>query len=433
MKQSTDRTTAPAVSSFKELAIKNPTKRVLPNGIEVLSINTGDQPLNRITVSYPHGLLEAGVPDALHLATQLLREGTPSHSGSQISETLDYHGAWLKTDALSHDTAISLWSLNNSTSGLLPLLKEIIHHPSFPEKEFETLRQKHKAKYLLSQKNVSYMASLSDKQMVFGKNHPMTKVLDAEEIEALTADDIRGAYEKAFAVTPRIFVAGGEIDMLLDEICEAFSTMPTTPPAMSCQNIIPMRPEEGQRTAVTAVDAEHQAAIVMSLPTIDRSHPDYIPLRLAVMALGGYFGSRLMTNIREDKGYTYGIQANLLGYREGGVVSIMTSTAPQYVDAVICETRKEIMRLSDTLMDNEELATVKNNAMTSLAAILDTPFSIMDHHISQYHNGTPPDYFAKQVEAINSLTACRIMELSRQYLNPDKMLISIAGPDTSAS
>lgn len=423
----TDRTKEPPVKGFSKLSIPRPTLTTLANGIELYALDAGDQPINRITVSYPSGLMEAQAPDTLLLATQLLREGTQSYSGSEISETLDYHGAWLKCDALSHNSAVSLWSLNRSTTQLLTLLRELLFSPVFPEKEFATLRDKHIAKYLLSLKNVAYVAAQSDKKMVFGERHPMSRVLDADEIGKLTADDIRSAYQHAFSQTPKVFVAGN-ISELIPAVTDFFSDFEYGTASIEQQNIIPMQPETGGKTTVSDVDAEHQAAIALSIPTIGRDHPDYIPLRIVVMALGGYFGSRLMTNIREDKGYTYGIQANLLGYREGGVISIMTNTAPQYIDAVIEEVKHELQRLCDQPMGDDELSIVKNNAMTSLAAILDTPFSIMDHHISQFHTGTPQDYFEKQLDAINSLTPNVITELSRKYLDIDSLLISIARP-----
>ena len=201
-----DRSKEPATSGFPTLVIPAPVVSILPNGIEVYSINAGDQPLNRITISFGSGMIEAALPDALQLATMLLREGTASYSGSMISETLDYHGAWLKCDALSHDTALNLWSINNSTLKLLPLLEEMIFDPSFPEKAFNALKQKHKAKFLLSQKNVSYVASVSDKKLVFGENHPINRILDADEIEALTVDDIRAAWQNTFSSVPKVFI-----------------------------------------------------------------------------------------------------------------------------------------------------------------------------------------------------------------------------------
>lgn len=427
MSQQPDRTRQPEVRDFDTLHLPSLSVTQLSNGVTLYALDAGDQPLNRITVSYASGLMEADIPDALLLAANLLREGTTSYTGSQISETLDYHGAWLKSEVMSHDTAVSLWSLNKSTIKLLPLFKEILTAPTFPDKEFATLRDKHKARYLLSQKNVGYIASQTDKKMVFGASHPMSRVLDADEIEALTTDDVRAAYSKTFSTAPKVFITG-DIKEILPAIIEFFSQFEFQPSATPERNIRPMRPAPAGTVTAVDVDSEHQAAIAISIPTIGREHADYIPLRLAVMALGGYFGSRLMANIREEKGYTYGITGHLLGYREGGVVSIATNTTPQYVDAVITEVRNELARLREQPMDDEELAIVRNNAMTSLAAILDTPFSIMDHYLSHFHTGTPPDYFNRQAEAIKSLSAARIMELARKYLDPDNMIISIARP-----
>lgn len=429
MTPSLDRTKEPVVKEFDTLTLPTPELTILPNGIHLYTLESGDQPLNRITLSYGSGSIEAEIPDALQLAVQLIREGTSTHSGREISEMLDYHGAWLKADALSHDCVVSLWSMNKSTKRLLPLLKEIVTDPMFPDTEFVTLKQKHKARYLLSQKNVTFVAAQNNKKQLFGPGHPINHSLNENGIEAITRADVRSAFNKVFTLTPRVFVAGGEMKSLLPDIIEFFGKFEVANADSASQIILPMTPVNAPDIIKSSVDAEHQSAISISLPTIDRHHPDYVPLRLVIMALGGYFGSRLMANIREDKGYTYGIQASLLGYREGGAVSILTNTAPQYVDAVIGETRNEINKLRDTLMSDDELSNVKRNAMTSLAATLDTPFSIMDQHITYMHNDAPVDYFAKQVEAIKALSSEQIADLAQKYLDPDKLLISIAGPE----
>lgn len=421
-----DRTIEPPIRGFSQISIPYPELYVLPNGIEIYAIEAGDQPVNRITVSYDSGIMNAINPDALQIAAQLLREGTTSYTGSEISNTLDFYGAWLKSDVLTGNAIVSLWSPNKSTSNILPIFKEILLAPKFPLKEFETLRQKRKAQYLLSQKNVTYIAAQLDKQMVFGYNHPINRVLNADENDALSLENIKLEYVRTFSRKPRVFVAG-MIKEILPDVFDLFSKFQYDNQASTPVEIVPMKPVCSQ-TLIKDVDAEHQSAIIMSIPTIDRSHEDYISLRLVVMALGGYFGSRLMANIREDKGYTYGIQANLYGYKEGGVISISTNTAPQYVDAVIKEVKYEMQRLIEQPMGEAELNVVKNNAMSSLAAILDSPFSIMDHHISHFHNATPKDYLEKQIVAVNSLTKEKILELSRKHFNEDKLLISIAKP-----
>lgn len=421
-----DRQTPPELFAFPPISVPQPNMATLNNGIEVYWLDLGNQPINRITLSFDSGLLETNSPDALQIAAQLMREGTASLSGREISEQLDYEGAWLKIDTLSHNSMINLWSLNKSTLKLLPILKDIVTSPTFPESEFATIRDKQSAKARLSLKRAPYVASLIDKRQVFGTEHPMCRVLTPDEIDAVTRGDIIDAHRAAFMTRPRVFVVG-EVKEMIHQLIEYFQSWPYVESGRK-QKIMPMRPLKGGSRAEQAIDAEHQAAVELSIPTIGREHPDYIALRLAVMALGGYFGSRLMSNIREDKGYTYGIQANLLGYREGGVLSITSSTAPQYVEPLIAETVKEIARLATEPMEDAELHIVKNTAMTALAATLDSPFNIMDHHITHFHAATPERYFEKQLHAINSLTAHQIQDLMARHLPVDKLLISIAKP-----
>jgi predicted Zn-dependent peptidase len=165
----------------------------------------------------------------------------------------------------------------------------------------------------------------------------------------------------------------------------------------------------------------------VGIPSIPRSHPDYIMLRCAVVALGGYFGSRLMANIREDKGYTYGIQAGLLGSPEGTLMAILTSADNSYVDAVLTEIRAEIERLYTGDFSADEMERLRNYLMTSLAQQLDTAFSIASYHITERVSFTGRDYFARQFDVISAMTAESLAEVARKHLPIDQMIVAVAG------
>jgi predicted Zn-dependent peptidase len=145
------------------------------------------------------------------------------------------------------------------------------------------------------------------------------------------------------------------------------------------------------------------------------------------MALGGYFGSRLMTNIREDKGYTYGISSALLGNWEGGVITISTQCDNNYSMAVIDEIKKEVSNLKKNDFCTDELNRLKRFAMTQIAGILDSPFTIMDYYENQRHVLTSVDYYNQMQQSINLLTSQRISELADKYLDINEFRISIAG------
>jgi len=145
------------------------------------------------------------------------------------------------------------------------------------------------------------------------------------------------------------------------------------------------------------------------------------------MALGGYFGSRLMMNVREEKGLTYGISSYLLGCREGSYVTIAAQCDCDNTALVIDEIKAEMRRLADNPPQGEELSRLKLHAATSLAEILDTPASIMGYYANRLYVGTPDDYFESQQAAINALSGEIIAEMASRYLQPDMLSVVVAG------
>lgn len=423
-----DRTTPPPLLPYPELHLPDIEKTILPNGTEFYQLRAGDRPVNRITLCWNRGDQETSCKEALSLACLLLREGAGSRSGLQISETLDYHGAWLKIDSDEHNIILNLFSLNKATPLLLPLLGDIIGSPTFPEEAVSTMRDNFVAKRAVNLKKVSYVAALTNRRRIFGDNHKAIRLLSLDEIAALTREDIIRAYEATIKkCRPQVFVTGCFDDTLCNTLQNFFGTYPFAN-ALPAPIITAMNPQSPGIVKETIAGAQ-QAAINISIPTINRTHPDYLDLRLTTMALGGYFGSRLMANIREEKGYTYGIQAGVLGYLEGGVINITSQTAPQYVEPLINETIYELNRLATEPMDNEELNAVKSSAITSLAGALDSPFTMLDLHLAKFTYGVADDYYAQQLRAIDNISPERICEIASLYLRPDKMLTTIVAPE----
>ncbi len=193
-----------------------------------------------------------------------------------------------------------------------------------------------------------------------------------------------------------------------------------------CESVYRQFVPAGPQIVRTALPGAVQAAISMGLPGPRRTDADFVPLRNAVTALGGYFGSRLMTSIREEKGLTYGISAYLLGYREGSVITIKAQADNAYVDRVIDEVRKEIAKLASEPMGDDELHRLRQNLSTSLVEILDSPFSIADFYRSLIPLGVDPHaYFAERAALAETLTADSILEATRCHLDPMALRISV--------
>jgi predicted Zn-dependent peptidase len=170
-----------------------------------------------------------------------------------------------------------------------------------------------------------------------------------------------------------------------------------------------------------------QSAVKFAIPTIGPDHPDYCDLSLAVTALGGYFGSRLMSNIREDKGYTYGIQSFLTGAADSGLMVIATEADNTYVQPLLTEVISEVKRLATNPVTNDELNRMCNFVLSQAVASLDSPFNIISYYESLKYDSLPADSFRRRMDAVKSINGDRIMSVAAKYLNIDQLKIAVAG------
>lgn len=422
-----DRTVAPLITGFGNLVIPETRTITLDNGIPLTVLDNGEQEVNRITLAWDGGIAEAPSPSIAAITTNMLREGSKHYNGAEIAEIIDFNGSWLRANVHSHHSSLVLYSLNSRTANVLPYIAEIISEPSFPEKELSVVREKTARNAELEREKVEFYSSRNLRRMVMGEKHPLALTETPDEIRAVTCDNLRAFHSHEFSTsTCRIYLAGRITPAIEDMVNRRFGSVHTDGKGYQL-NIVPFAPLNGVRQSFFKKDGALQSALRLAIPTIDRNHPDYIPLRIAIMALGGYFGSRLMMNIREDKGYTYGITASLLGYREGGLMSITTQCDNSYVNQVIDEAVKEIRHLAREKFPVDELERLKHYVMTQLASLLDSPFLMMDYYENMQYTPTPADYFARQVQAVNAISTDDIPRLVSTYLDPDNMYISICG------
>ena len=421
-----DRTKSPEIKPFENISIPQARKQTLDNGIPLTIIDNGSEEVNRISLIWDGGSVDAQKSSVASITAGLLREGSTQYNGNQIAEILDFNGAWLKSSVQSHHTSIILHSLNSKSKNVIPILSEIAYNPTFPEKEFNVTKERKAQSTELAMKKVTHLCEIADRELIFGKNHPISKFETPKEIREITIQELKELHNRIYTPnTLGIYLAGRITPQLEDLINNTFGQINLTEKPSNI-SVIPAE-SSSEREKKVNLDEALQSAISISIPTINRNHPDYIPLRLTIMALGGYFGSRLMLNIREDKGYTYGIYAALLGFKEGGVINISTQCDNSYTYKVIDEIKKEIELLKYNNMDNDELNRLKRYAMSQLVTTLDSPFSIMDYYENIRCAGTPEDYFSQQINAINSLSSESIAYYASKYLSADSIYTAIAG------
>jgi predicted Zn-dependent peptidase len=356
----------------------------------------------------------------------MLVHGTAEMSSNEVSEMLDYNGAYMNATSADNYTHISLNSLNKNINEVLPLLKSLIENPAIPEREFEVLKAQVKSAYQTAREKVKYIAQVAGRQMYFGENHPIAYAITDNDVDGLTRADELDFHKKFFRPENMILVMSGKVgDKEIECIEKCFGVESITNQPNELRSV--ERTPSANRQSVVHKEGALQSAVYMMHEAVPRNHPDYINMRFLVTALGGYFGSRLMQNIREDKGYTYGINSMLIGRKSGSKVVIASECDNVYAEPLIEETRKEILRLQNELMCDEELEIVRNCMLSDLAKTLDSPFSMASCVSSNILYGTGEDYYNRQVRDIKNITAKKLLEVANEQLNVDEFYVSVAG------
>ncbi len=423
-----DRSITPKISTFTDLKFNYPSFVTLSNGVKLYVLNNGDQEVNRFEVMYRGGLFEETKPLQSFALASMLVHGSKEYQSHDVAEILDYNGSQFAATNYDNFTHISLNSLNKNFNVVLPVLKSILNAPSIPEREYKVLCSQVKSAYQTARQRVKYLAQMSGRKLYFGDKHPFSYMICDEDVDNLTIEDVKSFHQKYYKPENCIMVLSGKVCdkeiALIDNYFGQETSTGCISDFVECD-----RQPSTIRNIVVNKEGALQSSVYMMHEAIPRNHPDYIALRILVTALGGYFGSRLMQNIREDKGYTYGINAMLVGRRSGSKIVITSECDTAYTYLLINEVNKEIKKIQDTLIEDEELDVVKNYMLSDLAKTLDSPFSMASCISSNVLFSTGKDYFNKQVEVITKITAKDLQEVANKYLDVNNFYVSIAGDE----
>lgn len=420
------RSQQPPVSPLTDLHFDFPQATRLSNGIKMWVVGNGEDDINRVGIYVAGGTCEEQLPMQATLTAQALTGGNSDMTAEQIAEALDYHGAKVGTQVHDHYTLIGLSSLNDNLAQVLPVLMKCLESPTFPASEVATWRRQLSSNCAMALQRVSFLAAREMKRLYYGDHHPLAAQVTPQQIDALTTEHVAAFHARHYHPAGCVVILSGHIgDREIHTVDDTLGRWSPTGVA------IPPRQHEIKPSPVMmqVVDKPGavQSAIAITLRAIPRRHPHYHLLRLLVMALGGYFGSRLMTTIREDKGYTYGIGASLLGRADDAFIGISTECDTRYTRAVIDEIKNEMRRLREEPIPPDELLTVKQHVLSDLAKTLDTPFSVASHVAGTFLHGTYPEYYNEQVAAIAAATPPMLQEMARRYLREQLMRIVVAG------
>lgn len=412
-----DRTLPPPFKRSGSFELHQPDKKTLPNGAPLYLIHGGEQDVIKIELIAQAGRWVEQAPGAAYFAAQLLSKGTARKSSFDIAQIFDRFGAHLEISPGLDFTSISLYALTRNLEPALYLLHELLTEATFPEKELAQLQSIYLQNLKVNNEKTSFLAARLFRKNLFGENHPYGKEPDEKDIASLTRPQLT-AHSARFQNDLIAFVSG-KIDDKSKNLLEAvLGTLPfkpgTEPAPASSQGTLANQYQEKEGSV--------QSSIRMGRKSVLRTHTDYTDVLFLTHILGGYFGSRLMKNIREEKGLTYGIHASLHGLKQDSYLAIGADVNKENVQLTIQEIKKELRRLREEPIDANELETARNHFIGSLQSELTTAFAHADKIKTLTLFGLNRDYYNKLITRIEQITAADIRQTAGNHLHEDSFL-----------
>ena len=417
-----NRTIAPPIIDSTEFNLKLKPYDLfhLDNGVPVYAINAGAQDVLQIEmVFYAGNFFEKnnGVAAATNF---LLKNGTTTKTAFQLNEAFEYYGASMSRGCYNETAVLSLHTLSKHADKLLPVINDMLINATFPQEELEIFVQNSKQRLSINLLKCEFIAARKIDQLLYGEQHPYASFTNVADLDALNIELIKNFYKEYYLQgNCAIFIAGKLPENIEQLLNENFGKLTLTKPDFNVKKIVTIPASEKKYRVENDVNAV-QGAIRIAQPFPNRHHEDFKKVIVLNTVYGGFFGSRLMSNIREEKGYTYGIYSYLQNHMEESAWMISTEAGKDVCEATIEEVYKEMKLLREELIDDEELSLVRNYMIGGILGDLDGPFHIIAKWKNIILNNLDEKYFYDSVDAIKTTGAEELKALANKYLQPER-------------
>ena len=456
-----NRKRAPEIHKSDTISIALPEKHLLDNGIPVYIITAGPQEVTKLEIVFKAGISslfhQPGAP-LLHtpllpkFTAEMLTEGSANYTAEKVADIFDFYSVYIDKDCERDKVSITISCLNKHLEKVMPVVQDIILYPLFPQNEFRLLVSIKKQQFIQNNEKLNYVAKQKFKETLYGEEHPYGLITKTDDFDRLEPQMLADFHKCCYSPENCFILASGKPDdnllALLNKyigipfgnssaLSSQFSALSTQPSAFSTQHSAlstqhsvlssPNSVLSSQRSVLIEKTSAIQSAVRIGKVLFNYTHKDYYAFKILNTVLGGYFGSRLMSNIREDKGYTYGIGSNLISLYNSGYFFISSQIGVEYCRMAISEIYKEIKRLQEEKVNASELELVKNYILGSFLRSIDGPFALAEMSRILIEYNLDNNYFSDYTDRINSITPDEIMDTAQKYLQTDTMLELVVG------
>ncbi len=422
-----NRKLAPEFKTIDKIDIQHAVENTLDNGIKVYTIDSGSQELTKIEFVFKAGMYYQSQPLLASAANNLLETGTKNYTANELSDNIDFFGSFFECAVEQDYASLALFSLNRFLDKSLHYVEDIIKNPIFPKDEFDIYISNKKQKHIVNSEKVNVLARRRFTELVFGEHHPYGISVKDEDFDRLKLETVVEFYKTFYHSGNCTIIASGKLASdLIDTLNRFFGKttwghvqeIPVPNATLNTTN--------QQKHLIEKPDAI-QSAVRVGRLLFNKKDPDYFKFQVLNTILGGYFGSRLMANIREDKGYTYGIGSGLMSLVNNGYFFISTEVGVDVTNDTLKEIYKEIKTLREDLVDADELETVRNYILGQFLRSVDGPYSLADKFKAIWEFDLGYDYFEKYFESVKTISPEELKGLANEYLQEKDLIELVVG------
>lgn len=423
-----DRKIEPKYSAIESIAIIEPKQYKLDNGIVLYALNAGTQDLVKIDFIFDAGEWTQKQRLIANTTTMMLSEGTQSYTSEQLAEHFDFHGTYLYYQTGKHSNTITVYTLNKYMEQSLRYVEEILKKPIFPEQQLNKYIKKKRQQYLIENEKVEVIAQKKFAKTIFGINHPYGNIASAHDFDNITNNQLVDYHAHNYtSQNCYIIISGKILDSHIKTINTVFGKNHWNG-SDSIKSVSKFSIESSIEKKISIEKKDSvQSAIRLGSIMVNKLNPDFRKLQVLNTIFGGYFGSRLMSNIREDKGYTYGIGSGIVSQKEAGYFVVVSQVGKDVCNAAITEVFNEMKRLRTELIPADELQVVKNYMLGSMLRNFDGSFAQSDilKVINEY--GINYEFYHQFINIIKEISSEELLFLAEKYFNEDSMYEIVVG------
>lgn len=404
-----------------------PQQVTMPNGVPLYILDGTDKGVVRFDLLFKGGYAVQSKPLLAMFTNRMLREGTAQLSAAEISRKLDYYGAWIDMYSSQNCNHITLYTMSKHFVPLLEVLEDMVKHPIFPQENLDTVRNNNKAHFSVNSQKVDIVSQRYFENSLWGSEHTLGHVVETADYDSITRDDILDYYANYYGSCNCVmFISGSANDSMLEALASAFGHG-TWGCVNRCAAADIASPSSLPGRRNIPVPGTMQSAVKMGFMAMDATHPDFFKFRFLCVLLGGFFSSRLMSNVREENGYTYHISAELDAYGHRNAFMISSETATEYVEPLVKEVYRELDRLVEEPVDEAEIELVRNYIVGELCREYEGQSAKSEVFINTWLSGTDFASVNRYLDEIKSVTPADLQRLAREYFKKENMIEIIAG------